>query len=522
MTQEKLNIAAIICNRVHYNETKKIFEALKDDSTPAMLYHNCYFFKNDDDEIEYPSYSLFHMEEDEKQSPELKSSARKIPAFIALFAIPIYVLFNVIGYIFIALLATLYEILNFISLGIVDFLAKPLKRQIKLSGSRMLDVWLRKPFRNGTFVYYTRIKMHQMRIRKYFKNNKTDILLLNEANTEYLTEVYVREAHKRNIAVVVIPYTFCTPAEPAESYYHNPNHNLANYRFKKHFIRSFMPEWLYVHKKKTMLRLPFNQALVQKLLRVQSPQPWIQESTHAEAIISASQYDTDYLINIGIPAHQIKTIGIPNQDYLYNEYINASQNRERLYKELKLKPRSKLAVLAVPPNALGMGQAAGEVEFKSYNDILDFWIEALCADAEKNGWNIILAPHPTLDKSHLKKYETPYCKLSFAQTSKILPICDLFIASISTTIKWANTCGIPVLNYDVYKLRYEDFSKNTATINTEDKQEYLEYQHRLFGDDDYLQKVKKDQKALMDYWGILDGKCTERLISLLKSLGHKA
>lgn len=518
MPDKKLKIATVVCNRVHYNESKKIFEALQDVATPAVLYHNRHYFEDSAGNVEYFSYSLFDYT-NEKEASQNKKDITKLPTIIALPIFLVTVILNIIAFLLSATLQTIYEILNILFFGLPDRLRRVSKKKVKYLCGRLYDIWISKPLRSGFLTYIARIKMHQQRMRMYLKSHKVDVLILNEANTGYLTELYVREAHKFKIPVIVIPYTFCTPAEPAEAYYNNPAHDLRNYALKATLIKSYLPEWLYQHKNKTMLRLPLNQALVQKLFRIQSPQPWVQESTNAEAIISASQYDTDYLINNGIPAEQIKTIGIPNQDYLYKEYKNAQKNRARIYKNLGMQPREKLAVFAVPPNVLGVGQAANQVEFKSYDEIIDFWIKALCRDAEKNGWNILLAPHPTLDKHMFKKYETSYCKVSDEQTSKILPICDLFIASISTTIKWANACGIPVLNYDVYKLRYNDFAHHTATINTEDKKEYLAYQKKLFSDDEYLKKIKNEQKAMMNYWGFMDGQCTNRLINLLETLG---
>ncbi len=33
----------------------------------------------------------------------------------------------------------------------------------------------------------------------------------------------------------------------------------------------------------------------------------------------------------------------------------------------------------------------------------------------------------------------------------LVPLCSLYVASVSATIRWAIACGKPVVNYDVYR-----------------------------------------------------------------------
>ena len=48
-------------------------------------------------------------------------------------------------------------------------------------------------------------------------------------------------------------------------------------------------------------------------------------------------------------------------------------------------------------------------------------------------------------------------RIAARKTSELVPLCDLYVASVSSTIRWAIACGKPVVNYDVYRYRYTDF-----------------------------------------------------------------
>ena len=70
---------------------------------------------------------------------------------------------------------------------------------------------------------------------------------------------------------------------------------------------------------------------------------------------------------------------------------------------------------------------------------------------------MLIRPHPRASPDLLRVFETPNIKISIEPMASLIPLCDLYVASISATIRWAISSGIPVLNYDTYRLRYTDF-----------------------------------------------------------------
>jgi hypothetical protein len=133
-------------------------------------------------------------------------------------------------------------------------------------------------------------------------------------------------------------------------------------------------------------------------------------------------------------------------------------------------------------------------------------------------FNVIVALHPSVRYDDMLYIEKWGVKISQEPTSELIPLCDLFIASISATIQWAIACGKPVLNYDVYRLRntiyYSDIE---GVITVEEKHEFHEILCRMTSDEDYLKNLESKQQNDSQKWGKLDGKAGDRIIDLLES-----
>ena len=83
-------------------------------------------------------------------------------------------------------------------------------------------------------------------------------------------------------------------------------------------------------------------------------------------------------------------------------------------------------------------------------------------DVHSKQYNIIVRPHP----GHMDLedcLEGTACKKITRDTALLIPLCDIYIAFASATIRWAITAGKPVLNYDIFQYNYEDY--NAASSN---------------------------------------------------------
>ena len=105
-------------------------------------------------------------------------------------------------------------------------------------------------------------------------------------------------------------------------------------------------------------------------------------------------------------------------------------------------------------------------------------------------------------------------KISTHDTASLIPLCDLYLASVSATIRWAIACAQPVINYDVYQMRYKDYADVEGVITVYDKSSFETVLKRLTNDRNYYNLLEEKQKEAAPGWRILDGKSSERMLKL--------
>ena len=147
-------------------------------------------------------------------------------------------------------------------------------------------------------------------------------------------------------------------------------------------------------------------------------------------------------------------------------------------------------------------------------------MRSLAAHVKK--YNVILKINPRYRREEFLHLEKWGVIVASCDTIDLVPLTDIYVASISSTLRWAAACGIPSVNYDVYHYRYGDFVGAPGIINVEKKDEFVNVVARLVGDDSYRQQLKAAQSADAPRWARLDGRSTERLVDLFDTLGTAA
>jgi hypothetical protein len=115
----------------------------------------------------------------------------------------------------------------------------------------------------------------------------------------------------------------------------------------------------------------------------------------------------------------------------------------------------------------------------------------------------------------MRHIEGSNIRIAPRKTAHLVPLCDLYVASISSTIRWAIACGKPVINYDVYRYRYTDFLSVPGVIATEERDEFQALIKRFADDKAYLTQIATQQRAVAGRWGRLDGNSSQRIVELL-------
>lgn len=351
-------------------------------------------------------------------------------------------------------------------------------------------------------------RLRKMVIR-FIHKHQIDLLVLAEENVGYATPVWVQAAHTASVPVVVVPYTVADASEPAGAVINRPEHQWR--RWPNWLAGRFYPRWVHEHQGCRLLRLPGGRVLALEWLKAAPPQPWIMNSGAADAIAVESEHMRQHYLRLGLPANKLVETGALYDDVLAEMLQAADERRTALYADLGLPPDRPMLLCALPPNPYP-DQLGG---FASYEELLRFWVAALAAQP---GWNLVLRLHPRLPRTKFDFLEEVGGRITDADTAHLVPLCDLYVASVSATIRWAIACGKPVINYDVYRFGYRDYENLPGVFTVSEQDAFVDIIQKLAGDPVALAQAAAAQAGVSAQWGRLDGQAGVRLLALLDAL----
>jgi hypothetical protein len=343
------------------------------------------------------------------------------------------------------------------------------------------------------------------------------LLVLGGDMPGYDTSLFVKIAHASGVPVVVVPSTMSNGLEQAEVYYGDPAYHVTGWA--RNLIAALFPKWVRRHKDKRLFRCPPGRVLAMELAGIAPPQPWIFNSGYADAIAMESEAMIDYYAQAGMKHDRMVLTGSLSDDAMAGRLRQTAPLRRDLCRQLGFDPERPLILTALPPDFLYLTGGRPQCDFQDYRQLVEFWIDSL---AELQNCNCLVALHPSVDVGSMRWIERAGVRIASWKTANIVPLCDVYVASISSTIRWAIACGKPVVNYDVYRYRYTDFLGVPGVLATEDQQEFRGLLGRLAGDERYRDEIARAQKRAAARWGLLDGQVGDRMLAVVERLSGMA
>jgi hypothetical protein len=102
------------------------------------------------------------------------------------------------------------------------------------------------------------------------------------------------------------------------------------------------------------------------------------------------------------------------------------------------------------------------------------------------------------------------------ETARLVPLCDVYVACVSATVRWAIACGIPTVNYDAYRYGFEDYKGVVGVIGVTTKDEFVNTIRHVTTDPEFRRKLADQQRQVAADWACLDGKSGKRIIGLIE------
>ncbi|HAS47564.1 MAG TPA: hypothetical protein DCS93_44215 [Microscillaceae bacterium] len=399
---------------------------------------------------------------------------------------------------------------NFLSLsaapGLVLPSAKPPKRIIgRLRWFTLVKAWLFLKDINKTTTHFKRkIKEKKLLLQK----ENIELLIITEDGVSYDVPFFVRAANLLNIKSAVVPFTIANALEPATSL------SKANGRFdvkglRKKITGLIYPKWVYDFQGQKMLRVDEEKVFAMELAKVAPPIPWMYNSGQSSVVIMESEFIKKYHLKEGIPAEKMNTAGAIYLDILYDIVQHKQAARANAGDKYNSDPDKRWLLCSLPPDF------APNTEFAAYDEMVKFWIKTMCASSQAQ---VFVSLHPRTAKEKVDFIEEMGAIIIDEPIEGFLPLCDVFVACISATIRMALACKIPVVNYDVFQYKYEDYNQIKSVKTVFNKVSFQEQVQKMTQDPDYYESIINYYQETEGYYGKMDGKNHERLLQLFDHL----
>jgi hypothetical protein len=338
------------------------------------------------------------------------------------------------------------------------------------------------------------------------------VVCLSEDIPGTFSAPFIRAARRKGIPSVIIPFTIPNVLELAEACL---SRKVSwPMRLDEFAAALAYPSWTLRHKGKLLLRA--NPGLIHAVERsgLAPPDPWMTNSGSADRIAVESERMLEVYRKAGFPERQLVLTGSCADDLLYAALREKEARREALYRDLGLSADRPLLLSSLVPDQLGGG--VPYCEFDDYGALIEFWVRTLATWSHR--MNVVVKINPRYRREEFLYLEKWGVKVAPHDTIDLVPLAEIYVTSVSSTLRWAAACGIPSINYDVYHYRYGDFADVPGIVHVEKKAEFQAAVARLAENEAARNDLRRLQHGQARRWGCFDGKSTERLVSLFEDL----
>ncbi len=217
-----------------------------------------------------------------------------------------------------------------------------------------------------------------------------------------------------------------------------------------------------------------------------------------------------------MPAERLALTGAMSDDTLHAAQRHAVHLKKEVYRELGLAPGRPLVLVAFPPNQFSRKHP--DLEFTDYRDMTRFLVKSL---QSLQDFHVVFSLHPRIDPETKAYIESLGAIICYRDTLEMVPICDVYVASVSATIRWAIACGLPVINYDIFHYCYDDYDGAPGVISVRMKKDWLVLLDDMDRDPAWITNYLALQQSAAADWGETDGKSGTRMVELFDKVSPR-
>ncbi|MFY7877212.1 MAG: hypothetical protein ACOVQM_17285 [Pirellula sp.] len=342
---------------------------------------------------------------------------------------------------------------------------------------------------------------------------RPSLIVLPELNWGYSHAILAHYCRANNIPLLIIPYTLAGRQEWVASFRSSPGCQVDGV-FRRLLALAF-PKWTLQSCEKKLI-LPIRWILSCELTGLIPTEPWVTNSGPFGSVAVDNQITRNFYAREGVEVANWKVTGSIVEDRLYQARSDRENHRERLAAKHKFAKNDRWIVIALPPDQFDV-LSVENLQFTDYKTLCRSFVESV-VKIVGDRWNVIINLHPRTDRKSVGWLEEAGGLLIERPLEELLPLADVFISSASATIRWAVACGIPVINYDVYGYKYDDFKSYSGVVEAADFQAYQRVLRSMVEDDHWLSSLRGLQQQAANRFFKFDGQSKARMLAFVSEL----
>lgn len=339
-------------------------------------------------------------------------------------------------------------------------------------------------------------------LKELYSKHHIQSIVLGEENV--LLDTFVFKKATSSQKVFIYPYTIPNPKEMAGGAHRNFDLNTTSGKA----LKTVGGRWVRIFGEKIFLLLPISKIVSFYLVNYKPKNPWVLNFDLSDKILLESQSMVKLYQSLGFSSQQLEKTGSLNDDLMAKITSLHQQKRSSLQVKYNIPSDKPFILVGFPPDQFPRIEA----ELQSYNQLIEAFVKAL--SPYLGSFTVLISKHPRITRPLSEMTEKGFIVCD-EPTIELIPLAHIYIASASATIRWAIASGIPVINYDLYRYRYSDYSTANSIVNTESSSEFSKKLHELLTNKNYFNDLKATAQKEAPDWGTLDGKSADRIVKLI-------
>lgn len=359
-----------------------------------------------------------------------------------------------------------------------------------------------------SFLFYLVLFGSQLYHAKHLlrKENAAALLLIGDRHVGWETAM-VKMANRLSIPSILVPFAISDQRVGIE--YRRRHPGVKKFMVTSGFDRvicKIFPNWSLEIDGERFFFFPPEISLAAKFWGMMPGNPWSIGGGAGSSMAVESLRLKNTFIGQGVPSRKIVVVGKPSNDQMVS--VAGGDRSKNLRETLGIPVDHPILLCAVPQ--------LGEHGFLPWSD---HWKEiAFLFDilTQQKQAKVVISLHPKSNPDDYKALIEKYgVYLSKERIYQLIPECDLFVATYSSTVVQAMGFSKPVIVVDFYNLNWTFYDDEPGILVLRDRDLLMPTIFKILNDPEYHANLVDAQHQRAPDWILLDGQCTQRLVDHL-------